>query len=344
MKIAIHTSEVSYSNLWISYCKDKDIEYKIVDCYRSDIIDQISDCDILMWHYHHKDSRDVLVARQLLCAAEAAGKTVYPDHNTRWFFDDKIGQKYLLEAIGAPLVPSYVFYSKKEALDWIEHTSYPKVFKLRKGSGSSNVRLVKNKKEASWLVCKAFGRGFRQSDPSSGLKDRYRLFKLGTMSYLDLLEGIARFFIKTRFERVAGRERGYVYFQDFVEGCTFDIRVTVIGDKCFAFKRRVRKNDFRASGSHDESHVQVEIPTDVLKIAFHVSDKISSQSLALDFLVTKEHEYLITEISHAFGWEKGDADNYWDTDLKLHKQPFNPFGDIIEELIRIAKRKKTESQ
>ena len=232
MKIAIHSSKISYSEKWIDYCREKNIPYKIVDCYRSDIIAQLSECDALMWHYHHKDSKDAVVARQLLYAIEASGKVVYPDFRTGWHFDDKVGQKYLLEAIGAPLVPSYVFYSANAAKQWIRQSTFPKIFKLRRGSGSANVQLVKSRRQATKLVNKAFGSGFRQYDPWGGLKERWRLFKKGKTTIKDLLEGIGRFVIKTDFEHVIGRERGYVYFQDFVEGCTFDIRITVIGNKC----------------------------------------------------------------------------------------------------------------
>ena len=73
---------------------------------------------------------------------------VFPNFNTAWHFDDKVGQKYLLEAIDAPLVPSYVFYSKEMALKWLEQTQFPKVFKLRGGAGSANVKLVQDEKRS----------------------------------------------------------------------------------------------------------------------------------------------------------------------------------------------------
>ena len=39
--------------------------------------------------------------------------------------------------------------------------------------------------------------------------------------------------------------RGYVYFQDFIPDNQFDTRVTVIGNRAFAFIRKVRPGDFR---------------------------------------------------------------------------------------------------
>src|SRR5690606_35021033 len=101
----------------------------------------------------------------LLVSLQTAGKKVFPDFNTVWHFDDKIGQKYLLEAIGAHLAPSYVFYSKKEALSWSETAVFPKVFKLRNGAGSDNVRLAKSREAAVRLINKSFNKGFKQYDP-----------------------------------------------------------------------------------------------------------------------------------------------------------------------------------
>ena len=45
MKIAIHKSEWGFSKSWIAYCERKGINYKIVNCYDSDIIQSLKDCD-----------------------------------------------------------------------------------------------------------------------------------------------------------------------------------------------------------------------------------------------------------------------------------------------------------
>src|SRR5690554_4995136 len=140
MKIGIHHSKGSYSETWIAYCKRHGIDYKIINCYDTDIIDQVRDCDFLMWHWFHSDPKVFLMARQLVNSFEKLGKPVYPNSDSCWHYDDKVGQKYLLEAVNAPLVPSYVFYDKGKAMDWIEKAVFPKVFKLRGGYGSNNVK------------------------------------------------------------------------------------------------------------------------------------------------------------------------------------------------------------
>src|SRR5690554_2178479 len=120
MKIAIHHRPGSFSDRWIAYCEKQSIPYKVVNAFDSDIVQQLNNCDALMWHHHHGDYRDIQLAKPLLLSLEQAGIKVFPNFNTNWHFDNKVAQKYLLETIGVPLVKSYVFYDKKSALDWVE--------------------------------------------------------------------------------------------------------------------------------------------------------------------------------------------------------------------------------
>src|SRR5699024_3134341 len=238
MKLAIHHRPGSFSDRWIAYCEKKGIDYKIENAFDSDIIQQVSDCDAFMWHHHHAQFKDVLTAKRILFALEHASVKVFPDFKTGWHFDDKVAQKYLLEAIGAPLVPSYVFYDKQEALDWASTTSYPKVFKLKGGAGAANVKLVKTQEECNKLIQRAFGRGFSQFDRFAGLKERIRKFKEGKAGFIDILKGIGRLFITTEFAKQQAPEKGYVYFQEFMPKNDSDIRVVVIGGKKAAAEKR----------------------------------------------------------------------------------------------------------
>ena len=81
MKIAIHKSG-GFSERWIEYCEKNQIDYKIVNAYDSDIVEQVKDCDAFMWHHSHINYKDVLFAKQLLYSLEIAGKKVFPDWKT----------------------------------------------------------------------------------------------------------------------------------------------------------------------------------------------------------------------------------------------------------------------
>ena len=332
--IAIHHSKGSFSDRWIAYCKANEIAYKIVDCYQSDIMHQLDDCDALMWHINHQNSKDVLFAKQLLYSVHAAGKRVFPDYNTAWHFDDKVGQKYLLEAIGAPLVPTWIMYNKKDALVWAEKNSFPKVFKLRGGAGSANVRLAKTKSEAVQLIEKAFGRGFSQYDSFGNLKERIRKYKLGKTDIFDVVKGFVRIIYPTKYTMVAGRERGYVYFQEFIPENNYDIRVIVIGDKAFAIKRMVRDDDFRASGSGNIRYEKVNFEDTTIKLSFFLSCKLKSQCVAFDYVYQDKQPYLV-EISFGFVKEVYDSCvGYWDNEMNWYEGLFDPYGWMVDDLLQ----------
>lgn len=335
MRIAIHHALNSFSERWIEYCQEKNISYKIVNAYDSNIIEAVKDCDVFLWHHHHANYKDVLFAKQLLYSLQIAGIKVFPDFNTTWHFDDKVGQKYLLESIGAPMVPSHVFYSKQDALSWIEKSSFPKVFKLRGGAGASNVKLAHTKSEARKLVKKAFGKGFSQFDRCGYFKERLKKWRQGQDSLMGVFKGLARLFVTTDFAKMHSVEKGYIYFQDFMPNNSFDIRVVVVAGKYAMGERRmVRKGDFRASGSgvFDYSNIDPQI----IKISFDIAKKLQLQSVAFDFIYNANKEPLIVELSFGFG-TKGIkyCPGYWTNDMQWHEGKQIDFcGWMIDEIIK----------
>ena len=334
MKIAIHDRKGSFSDRWINYCQRENLDYKIVDVYSNNIIDVVGDCDYLLWHHQQSDPKDILFSKQLLFSLNHINIKVFPDFNSNWHFDDKVGQKYLLEAINAPMVKTFVFYTKNEALSWIDTTSFPKVFKLRGGAGAKNVKLVKTVAQARKLVHRAFGKGFRQYEPISNLKDRWRQFKEKKVSFWEVVKGLLRFFKEPEFSKTIGSERGYIYFQDFIPKNDFDLRIIVIGGKAFGIKRLVRKNDFRASGGGDIIYDKEQIDLEAVKIAFDTSKKLKSACIAYDFVFDGDKSPLIIEISYGFAIEAYDpCEGYWDEDLNWFSGQFNPQEWIIENLI-----------
>src|SRR5690606_27645152 len=101
-KIAIHHRPGSYSDIWIKYCEEKNIPFKIVNAYDNDIVSQLNDCQAIMWHHHHAIYEETVAAKRILLALELAGKVVFPNRKESWHFDDKVAQEYLLELVGAP--------------------------------------------------------------------------------------------------------------------------------------------------------------------------------------------------------------------------------------------------
>ncbi len=339
IKIAIQHSKGSFSERWIDFCKEQGYKYKLVNSYSSDIIQQLENCTHFLWNFHHAKLKDKLFAKQLIFSIEKMGIKVFPNFNTVWHFDDKIGQKYLLESIGAPLVKTQIFYDKESALEWANTTIYPVVFKLRGGAGSSNVRLIKSKSEALNIVRKAFSKGFRSWSSSYRMKENWIKFKRDR-SFLHLRETIAGFknyMLPTYLQKLNNIiEKGYIYIQDYLPDNDYDIRIIVVGNKAVGLKRMIRKNDFRASGSGLLSYNKKEIDLRCVRISFDTIKKLKAQCIAFDYIFDQDNNPKIVEISYGFPLKFSDpCEGYWDSSLRWYPGRFNSQYWIIEELLQV---------
>ena len=341
LKIAIHPQkgDDSYSDKWIEYCEDNQIEYKLVNCYDWDIVEQLEECDGLMWHWQHTDYKAQLFARQLILSLERANFPVYPNAKTCWHFDDKLGQKYLLESIKAPLVRSYAFYDRESALEWIESTTLPKVFKLRSGAGAYNVSLIKTKREAQKYINRLFSKGFKSNYSGAILNEKIWHFKRdkSLKSFLNIGRGLVRVIFPHKIANQLPVERNYLYAQDFIANCDHDIRVFVIGNRAVTKKRLVRDGDFRASGSGKMSWDIGKEGKKCVEMAFEVTQKLQAQSVAFDFVLDGD-EYKIVEISYAAS-PRGfpHTPGHWDRDLNWIEAPLRVEYFIIEDFINLLK-------
>jgi glutathione synthase/RimK-type ligase-like ATP-grasp enzyme len=287
-----------------------------------------------MWHINQNNPIEILFAKQLIYSVELSGKKVFPNYNTAWHFDDKVGQKYLLEAISAPIPETSIFYDSKTAIEWVKTAKFPKIFKLRGGGGSQNVRLVPDAREARRMIRKAFGKGFLAYYAAGNIVERWRMFRLGKTNFTDIIKGIVRFVIPPPYARIKGREKGYVYFQEFIPGNNFDIRIVVVGDRAFAIKRMVRSDDFRASGSGMILYEKEHFNDETVNLAFQMSEKLRSQSAAFDFVYADDRIYVL-EVSFGFIKEVYDpCAGYWKRDLTWHEGTFNPYEWMVDNLIK----------
>lgn len=82
MKIAIHNSEAGFHSRWIKYCEVNSIPFKVVDCFDTNIIENLKDCNALMWHHNQANTKNILLAKRLLFALEQSGISFFPNFNT----------------------------------------------------------------------------------------------------------------------------------------------------------------------------------------------------------------------------------------------------------------------
>ena len=265
-------------------------------------MDHLKHCDAFIWHWSSNDPRNFLFTRQLIYSLDHIGIQTFPDPRTCWHYDDKIGQKYLLEVIGAPLIPTHIFFDKNEALSWARHTSFPKVFKLSVGAGAANVKLVRSAGQAGRLIRRAFARGFGSSSKSAAVKQAIWELRRdrNATAWRYLFKSVGGAVLNKRRVDLLPPQKGYVYFQDFIPDNAYDDRILVIGNRALNARRYVRTNDFRASGSGMNMFEKELSNLSAIKLAFSISKALKAQSVAFDFMYDKDNNPLVIEIGYAF--------------------------------------------
>jgi hypothetical protein len=207
--------------------------------------------------------------------------------------------------------------------------------------------LVPDRKAARSLIRTAFRQGFAVS--GGNLNDVTAKLISGRVTIRQFFDKLRRAPVTIRrlirINHLLPREIGYAYFQDFLPNNECDTRITVVGHRAFGFRRRIRPNDFRASGSGNIDFDQTAIDLRAVKISHQLAYKLRSQSLCVDFVFDQAKEPKIVEISYAY--EPGpiyQTGGYWDQSLKRISQPIWPqdaiLEDLLQEMVRKASRPK----
>ncbi|NLG96473.1 MAG: hypothetical protein GX491_03835 [Chloroflexi bacterium] len=340
LKIGIHpdrTGQESYSDKWAEEITRLGHQPCLINLLSEKSFSSIDQFDGFMWRWIH-NPQDKQSAKRILYAIEKYHHIpVFPNHNTAWHYDEKISQYYLLKSLNAPIPNTWIFWSCQEAMDWIHSDArFPVVFKLSSGAASANVIYINNAAEAEILIRKMFGPGMF---PYSVNEFRNRLAPQKSIeSYIKHMKAGILYGLKGIYPPLPEYwwkpEHGYAYFQEFLPGNDFDTRVTIIGNRGFAFRRRNRQGDFRASGSGLIDYAVEEIDKRCLQIAFDISKRAGFQSMAYDFL-EKDGQQVVVEISYTFADSAvANCPGYWTPEMEWVPVSMYPERAQVEDFIQ----------
>ena len=335
MRIAIHKNKSGFTKYWISYCEKKQIPFKLVDAFSTDILKDVKECTHFFWHLSHESYKDQLISKQLIQAMESSGIKVFPSTKHLWHFDDKVAQKYFFDIHGFNHARTDIYFSNREAIRASQLHEYPFVMKLRRGSASSNVFLIKSPIQARLKIWKSFNRGYSLYNVFSRYSDLVRKEPNVIKKFLLFLKWPLRYVFPPKYSRLAAKERGYVMMQDFIPNKGEDIRVVVAGNRAVALKRIVRAGDFRASGSGDMSYPNEHLDKDIVATAFDIADKLEVGSIGIDFIQGKDGNNYVIEMSYGFPSENflEGASGSWNREGKFLEEPIHVQDWILEEMI-----------
>lgn len=345
LRIALHRRQGSFSTQWEEYLQFHGLKYDILSAFSDDIVSKLRHYDLFLWHWSHLDFQSSIAAKQIMMSLSHLPILLFPDPALFWHFDDKLAQKYFLEAIGAPTAPSHVFYDRKTAHSFLEQCHFPIVWKLRGGAGSSNVKLIKNMREGQRYLKQAFGRGF---DTTPSVTTDFRLKVDQARNRSSLLGKLKR--LPRTLRNIAAKkkewppEKGYLLLQEFLPGNDYDTRILTIGNRAMGFRRFNRPGDFKASGSGRNDFDHEKIDRKMVDIALRTSREQGFAMMGYDFLKPPTGEPQILELgygckSNGFYY---NCQGYWTADGTHHPGQHHPEHFILEDALKLVRSRKVE--
>jgi glutathione synthase/RimK-type ligase-like ATP-grasp enzyme len=321
----------SFSRRWTELARSAECEVRVVDVYQRNLPAQFAGCNGFLWWFAHLPHTRESALRIVQAVGHGLGMQTFPNWRTVWHFDDKVAQAYLLDAAGIPTPNTFVFWKKARALAFARDAQYPLVLKLAGGIGSEHVGKITSSQEAIFWIEQLFGPGVISLTgwplPSAARRAKTRL-----RAAAKALAGRQPWPMSDR----TAIQRGYVLFQEFMSGNDFDTRVTVIGDRAFAFRRFNRPDDFRASGSGKIDWDPAPIDPRAVALAFRVAGHLGTQSLAVDVLKGAGDRLVVNEISYYYeGWAVEACPGHWTPDLSWVSGHVAPEDAIFDDFVTI---------
>jgi len=312
----------NYSEKFREILDKNAISYILIDPNSINMLDELASCTHLLFRHSQGDTDMMLYDSVFHVAKNIYHLKCSPDYSTFWSYENKIKEYYLLKSSGSPVVETNIFWDRKNAYRFLQMSSFPLIVKLYKGAASSNVVKINTISEGGKIINRIFGKGVKFGK-MPGRSNLTSISNLGISTYVHIK--IRSFLITIG---ILDRNNPYsewqiqkdaILFQKFLPNNNFDTRVTIIGNRAFAFRRFVRSNDFRASGSGNLDLNPNEIDHRCISIAFEVSKKLDFETMAYDFIYDENKIPLICEISYCFvDRVVRSCPGYWDDKLTWH--------------------------
>lgn len=199
--------------------------------------------------------------------------TLLPRYDLLMCHEDKLYQEIIKKSMGIKSLDAKMYATMKDLYKDIKSVTYPVVVKKCVGAGSISVYKANDKKEL-----------IKYAKKIMHSKDYYE------------------YYLKAIYKRLKGKLNkhyfedekyfGRLVLQQYVPNLACDWKVLVFGEKYYALRRNVRKNDFRASGS---GMFAFDVPDHrILDFAKEIYEKMDVPFLSLDLCIdSKGKVYMI---------------------------------------------------
>jgi glutathione synthase/RimK-type ligase-like ATP-grasp enzyme len=297
MKIAILRNEDPDSGRkWQLACEKIHLSFDIIDLTSANWLQQIQKDKYsffllkppgLLSHYKS------LYDERLYVLTKELKYTTFPSFEECYIYENKKLLSYFLQANNIPHPQTTVFYSKQEALSFIQKTLFPIVSKTSIGASGTGVLIIKDRDQASKYIHKAFSR--------NGIKRRLgpnRVTGSANKWIIKAIKNPKYFLIKLQeyLSVSLHGERDFVIFQEYIPH-EFEWRSVKIGNNFFAHKK-IKYSD-KASGSKGIDYVCP--PESILKFTRDLCENHNFHFMAVDLFEDGKGGYLVNELQTIFG-------------------------------------------
>jgi glutathione synthase/RimK-type ligase-like ATP-grasp enzyme len=263
---------------YINACEELGVEYVILDLLKNNWIEDILEAKvdgILVRAKGNIQEQKSFFDERLSIINEDLGIPVYPSRKEIFLYENKRMYAYWLKAHNFPHAPTYIFYEKARALEFLKSAKLPLVFKTNGGASSSGVEIIRTKARAKFQIHRIFG----MLDPR--------------LSFGKTPWGKYGIFPVPKFGMT---QKHYVIIQDFIP-IKWEWRIIKIAESYFGHQKLL-KGDF-ASGSDRVGWV--EPPKELLYLVKDLCEAGSFDSMAMDVLESLDGKFYINEIQSLFG-------------------------------------------
>lgn len=297
IKIAVLKDSNNDFNYWIKAIEDSaiNINFDVIDIMKNDWLDNITKVkyDIILVRPPAFSFRlKKLYDERLYVLSEILGLNIYPTYKACLVYENKRMLSYLLKAKNIPHPETRVYYSKQEALEYINLINYPIVAKTIIGASGFGVKILSSRKDAQRYISKAFRKGVRPKTGPDFRKPKIaKRFLNAIMDKKHLKQRLNKYYTELK-----EKQSGFVYLQEYIPH-SYEWRCVRIGISYFAHKKVVRNE--MASGSLIKSYDHP--PEKLLNFVKGVSEITGITSAAFDIFEVDNEEYLVNEIQTIFG-------------------------------------------
>lgn len=297
ISVAILKNESTFGHeSWVKACKANPYiqSYEVIDAFSSDWLDQIrnNSFDLILLKPPGVNAlRKSIYDERVFILNHVLTLPVYPKPMEVFLYENKRFLRDWLVARNLPHPKTNIFFTQKEATEYIKNNDFPKIVgKTNIGASGIGVVILKSKNEAFNYINSVFNEGVKS-------KARPKLFKGSFIKKLKKLtkKGFISSRLKEYKDVAAETQKDFVILQNFIPH-EYEWRCVIIGDSYFAHKKLLVGG--MSSGTLKKGYD--EVPKTLLDFMKKVSNEHNLKSVAID-VFDQDGVYLINEIQCFFG-------------------------------------------